>query len=91
MEKQKVDYGFYKPHPFAIFALIASIIVSIIVWLPSNFTAKVGEYSRLFYVQWILILIVAFGSAVLFYIMSRTGVEKEIMELKQEVNKEGEK
>jgi len=90
MENGKVSYGFYKPHPLALFALIISIIVSIIVWLPSNFTAKIGEYSRLFYVQWILILILAFGSAVLFYIMSRTGVEKEIIELKSGEGKEGE-
>jgi hypothetical protein len=91
MEKNKANYGFYKPHPLALFALIISVIVSIIVWLPSNFTAKIGEYSRLFYVQWILILIVAFGSALLFYVMSRTGVEKEIIELKPEEGKEGEK
>jgi len=91
MEKGKVSYGFYKPHPLAMIALIGSIIVSVIVWLPSNFTAKVGDYSRLFYVQWILILIVAIGSVVLFYIMSRTGVEKEIIELKSEAGKGGEK
>ena len=91
MEKKKANYGFYKPHPVAIFTLIVCTIVSIIVWLPSNFTAKVGEYSRLFYVQWIIILIVAFGSVVLFYIMSRTGVEKEIIELKSEEGKEGDK
>jgi hypothetical protein len=91
MEKKKVNYGFYKPHPLAILALIICIIVSIIVWLPSNFTAKIGEYSRLFYVQWILILIVALGSVVLFYIMSRTGAEKEIIELNSEKGKEGDK
>lgn len=91
MERKKVSYGFYKPHPLAMFSLIICIIVSIIVWLPSNFTAKIGEYSRLFYMQWIIILIVAFGSIVLFYIMSRTGAEKEIIELKSAEGKEGDK
>jgi glucan phosphoethanolaminetransferase (alkaline phosphatase superfamily) len=91
MKKGKVSYGFYKPHPLAMIALIGSIIVSVIVWLPSNFTAKVGDYSRLFYVQWIVILIVAIGTVILFYVMSRTGAEKEIIELKSETGREGEK
>ena len=91
MERKKVSYGFYKPNPLAIFSLVMCIIVSIIVWLPSNFTAKVGQYSRLFYVQWIMILIVACGTIVLFYIMSRTGADKDLIELKSAEGKEGEK
>ena len=91
MEKRKVSYGFYKPHPLGLVGLILTIVGGIVVFLPSNFTAKVGLYSRLFYMQLVFILIAVVATVVLLYFMSRSGLEKEIVDLKAKVEKEGEK
>lgn len=94
MEKKNgspVSYGFYKPHRLSFIALVISIIAPIILFLPSNFKAMVGQYPRLFHLEWVFILIIAIITIVLFYLISRPGVEEKITGIKAtEEKKEGE-
>ena len=90
MKKKQVSYGFYRPHPLAIIALIISIIAPVILFLPSNFKTMVGQYPRLFHLEWIFILGITVITIVLLYLISRPGVEEKILGIEATEEKEGE-
>lgn len=86
-KNSETNFAFYKPSLLAIIALILAFVLSVIIFLPYNFVVEVGQYSLLFYVLLIAILIITFGSVFLYYFAARSEIAELVSENKKHSKK----